>query len=236
MQIKVIAIGSTGWERFIRRWGLSFLIGKDLIFDTFGDPGVLARNIQRFKVDPSEIKHIVLSHDDWDHITGLWYLVPKCKDIKVYVCPNFKEEIKERIASFGAQVVEVGESIEIKDGIYLSGELLKESDGRKIYEQVVVIRIKDGLAVICGCAHPGIVNIVRQVGESFKTNVRWLIGGFHLKNNTFQSNLDIIKELKSMGIIRIAPMHCTGKVATNLMREEFGQGFIGLKEGESIGL
>jgi hypothetical protein len=30
MEIKLIAEGSTKWERFIRHWGLSFLIGEDV--------------------------------------------------------------------------------------------------------------------------------------------------------------------------------------------------------------
>ena len=66
MKIKIIAIGSSKWERFIRRWGVSFLIGEDVLFDAFGDPGVLLNNMRKFNVDPTKIKHIVLSHDDWD--------------------------------------------------------------------------------------------------------------------------------------------------------------------------
>jgi 7,8-dihydropterin-6-yl-methyl-4-(beta-D-ribofuranosyl)aminobenzene 5'-phosphate synthase len=102
MKIKIIATGSSKLQRFIRRWGVSFLIGEDVLFDTFGDPGVLMDNMRKFKVDTAKIKHIVLSHDDWDHITGLWCLLPNRQDITVYICPGFKREIKDRIASFCA--------------------------------------------------------------------------------------------------------------------------------------
>ena len=66
MQVRVIAVGSTKWERFIRRWGVSFLIGEDVLFDTFGDPGVFLGNMRRFNIEPAKIKYIVISHDDWD--------------------------------------------------------------------------------------------------------------------------------------------------------------------------
>ena len=101
MNIKIVAVGSTRWQRFIRRWGVSFLIGEDLLFDTFGDPGVLLRNMRKLNIDTAKIKRIVLSHDDWDHISGLWYLLPNRTDITVYICPGFQQELKDRIAQMG---------------------------------------------------------------------------------------------------------------------------------------
>ena len=61
-----------------------------MLFDTFGDPGVLLSNMRKLNVDLSSIKHIVLSHDDWDHVSGLWDLIRGRKDITVYICPGFK--------------------------------------------------------------------------------------------------------------------------------------------------
>lgn len=234
MKIKILATGSTKWERFIRRWGVSFLIGEDVLFDTFGDPGVLLNNMRKFDIDTAKIKHVVLSHDDWDHIAGLWYLLPDRKDITVYVCPGFKQGIKDRINSFGVKVLEVGKTTQIKEGIYSTGELYGESDGRKIYEQSVVVKTRDGLAVICGCAHPGVVKIAKKVKDSFKENVRWLIGGFHLKDNSDETNAHVISELQDLGVRKIVPMHCTGKRAAEAMREAFGQGFLRVREGESL--
>ena len=234
MQIQVIAVGSTKWERFIRRWGVSFLIGKDVLFDTFGDLGVLLSNMRKLNVNIDKINHIVLSHDDWDHISGLWCLIQKRKDITVYVCPGFKQEIKNRIVSFGVKLIEARETTLIKEGIYSTGELYGESEGRKICEQSIVIKTAGGLAIICGCAHPGVVNIVRHIKESFHEDVYLLIGGFHLKDNTDETNLNIIKDLRELGIRRIAPMHCTGKRATDAMSEVFGHNFIQTKVGDSI--
>lgn len=234
MRIQIIATGSTRWQRFIRRWGVSFLIGEDVLFDTFGDVGVFLNNIRKFNIDTAKIKHIVLSHDDWDHIAGLWYLLNNRKDITVYICPSFKQEIKNRIASFRAKVVEVGENTLIKDDIYSTGELYGKSAGRKIYEQSVVVKTANGLTVICGCAHPGVVNIVRYVKEHFQDGVYTLIGGFHLKDNSRQEIDDIITKMKLLNIMKIAPTHCTGKLATEILEQEFGDIFVHVKQGGLI--
>lgn len=37
IQIRLIAAGISKWEHSIRKWGVSFLIGEDTLFDAFGD-------------------------------------------------------------------------------------------------------------------------------------------------------------------------------------------------------
>jgi len=237
MKIKILATGSSKWERFIRRWGVSFLIGEDVLFDTFGDPGVLLKNMRKFNVDASKIKHIVLSHDDWDHISGLWYLIPNRTDITVYICPGFKQEIKDRIASFGAGIVEVEPFTVIKEDMFSSGQIEVSYAERTIFEQVLVIKFLKSLTIITGCAHPGIVNIIHAVQNNFLREKAYsVLGGFHLKDNTNEDNMNIIKELKDIGIRKIIPMHCTGKRATKMIRAAFGYNFIKAREGDSIEL
>jgi len=237
MDIKIVAVGSARWQRFIRRWGVSFLIGEDVLFDTFGDPGVLLGNMRKFNVETAKIKHIVLSHDDWDHISGLWYLLPDRKDITVYLCPGFQQEIKDRIVSFGVRVVEVEPFTEIKENMFSSGQIETSCADRVIFEQVLVIKFLKSLTIITGCAHPGIINIIDVVkGHFLKEQVYSILGGLHLKDNSREANLDIIEKLRTAGIRKIVPMHCTGKHATKMIRERFGYGFVWAKEGDTIEL
>ena len=212
------------------------MIGEDMLFDTFGDSDVFLNNIRKFNVDLAKIRHIVLSHDDWDHISGLWQVIPERKDITVYICPGFNPEIKERLASLGAKVIEAAKPMEIKENIYSTGGLYGESPDRKICEQSLVIRTAEGLAVICGCAHPGAVNIVKHAKESFHAEVCLLMGGFHLKDNTAETNINIIKALQALGVRKAAPMHCTGTAATEAMRQAFGEGFMLAEEGMEVDL
>ncbi len=234
MNIKIIAVGSSWWERFIRRWGVSFLIGEDILFDTFGNPWIFLRNIARYNIDLSKIKHIVISHDDWDHISGLWYVINRYKDLSVYICPNFKLEIKERIKSFSVNVIEAKEGLKIKEGIYTTGELEGESKGEIIYEQSLVIKSSKGLVVVTGCAHPGITNIVNSVKKQFNEDVYFIIGGLHLKDVPIEEAIQVIRKLKQSGVERIAPMHCTGKKTTQFIKEAFNVSCVETQKGSSI--
>lgn len=221
MNIKIIAVGSTKWQRFIGRWGISFLLDDDILFDAFGDAGVLLSNIRKFNVDTAKIKYIIISHDDWDHISGLWYLIRDRKDITVYICQGFKQEIKDRINSFGVRVVELSDGIFIKEGIYSTGQLCAESGEDKIYEQSLVIKGAKGLAVITGCAHPGIINIVDSVRQRFSENIYLIIGGLHLKDKSVKEIEEVISRLRFYGVEKVAPLHCTGKVAGQLLKAEY---------------
>lgn len=234
MYIKVIAIGSTRWDRFIRRWGVSFLIGQDLLFDTFADPYVFLNNIRSMSIDISKIKHIIISHDDWDHISGLWYIINKYKNINVYFCPNFKLEIKQRIRSFGVNVVEAGSLLKIKDGIYTTGQLYGESKGKNVYEQSLIVKSSNGLIIITGCAHPGIINIVDNVKRQFNENIYLVLGGLHLKDSTEGQINSVIAKLILSGVSKIAPCHCTGRLATRLIDKEYKDNFIQVKQGSII--
>ncbi|MDD5255368.1 MAG: MBL fold metallo-hydrolase [Candidatus Omnitrophica bacterium] len=234
MQITVIATGSSKWERFIRSWGVSFLLGDDILFDTFGDPGAFLENTRRLGIDTRKIKHIVISHDDWDHIGGLWYILNDRKDLTVYICPGFKAKTKERIRSYGVSVIETSGSTRIKDGVYSTGELCGESRGRKIYEQSLAIQTARGTAVVCGCAHPGIINILDTAQRQLGGAAYLAMGGFHLKDLRQKEIADIISGLQSRGLKIIAPMHCTGGPATRMLKESFAGGFIPVKQGSLI--
>ncbi|MFA5117405.1 MAG: MBL fold metallo-hydrolase [Candidatus Omnitrophota bacterium] len=237
MKIRILATGSSKFERLIHHWGVSFLIGDDLLFDTFGDPGILLNNIRKFGVDTAKIKNIVLSHDDWDHIAGLWYLLQNRPDITVYICPRFKQELKDRIASFGARLVEVEPLTEINKDMFSSGQIFASCADRRIFEQALVIKSLNNLTIVTGCAHPGIINIIHTVQKQFqKEKVYSVLGGFHLKDNPDEVNMNIIRELKDAGISKIVPMHCTGTRAEKMMRHEFGGRCIKAVEGDSIEL
>lgn len=210
------------------------MVGENILFDTFGDPGVFFSNIRRFNIDTSKIKHIILSHDDWDHVGGLWYLLHDLKNITVYICPGFNSQIKDRIHSSGVKVIEANGFTLVKEGIYSTGELYGESEGRRIYEQSLVIDTTLGLSVICGCAHSGIVKIIDTVTKQFNKKIYMVAGGLHLKDSSEDEITKVITFLRQHGVQKIVPMHCTGKHATNAILEAFGHNFIRAKAGDSI--
>jgi 7,8-dihydropterin-6-yl-methyl-4-(beta-D-ribofuranosyl)aminobenzene 5'-phosphate synthase len=235
MKIKVIATGSSRWDRFIRRWGVSFLIGEDILFDTFGDPKVFLKNAKRVGVNFDAIRHIVLSHDDWDHIAGLWDFIEKYKNLTVYICPNFRQDVKDRIKSFGVPFIEVNGLFKIKDGVFSTGEIEAFSGERKIYEQALAVKYLKQITIITGCAHPGIVRIVNIVrGHFCKEKDYAVMGGFHLKDSSELQIKKVISDLRDMKISRVAPMHCTGKLAQRIFKKEYGIDFMETKAGSVV--
>jgi 7,8-dihydropterin-6-yl-methyl-4-(beta-D-ribofuranosyl)aminobenzene 5'-phosphate synthase len=234
MKLKILAEGSTKWQRFVKHWGLSILIGEDILFDTFGKPGYVLKQLKKYKIDINKIKHIVISHDDWDHVTGLWKILERNQDVKVYACPHFKSAIKAKIKWYGAHIVDEEGAVNLRDNIYLSGELTGKRLGSDIPEQYLAIKTAKGIVVITGCAHPGIIEIAQHAKSVFSSNIRLLIGGFHLKDHTAKEAHDIVLKLKALGVSQVVPLHCTGKIAQELFKREFKQNCIVAGEGQVI--
>ncbi|MEW6088183.1 MAG: MBL fold metallo-hydrolase [bacterium] len=238
MRIKLIAVGSTKWERFIRKWGVSFLIGEDVLFDTFGNPGIFLSNIQRINIDLSRIKHIVISHDDWDHISGLCHITDTRKNIKVYICPDFAQESKEKIRFSCVNVIEANSLLKIKDEIYTTGQIYGESEGKRkpVYEQSLIVKSSKGLTIVTGCAHPGIINILDNVKKQFNENIYLVLGGLHLKDKTIGEIQEVLSKLKHYRVQKVAPLHCTGKRAEQLLKNAYNDNYISLNAGEVLEL
>lgn len=236
MKLTILAEGSTKWQRLIRRWGVSFLLDNDILFDAFGRTDIFKQNLDKFNVDIKQIKTVILSHEHWDHTGGLKYLLENQKNITVYVPAGFNKIIKETLSSNGIKLIETNKITQIKENVFISETLCGYLHGHAICEQSLVIKTDKGLSVICGCAHPGIDNMAKKIKQDFKENIHTLIGGFHLKDNDEATNELIIKNLQEDGIQRIIPMHCTGKRAVEYIKKVFGTGFAETNEGDIIEL
>ena len=69
--------------------------------------------------------------------------------------------------------------------------------------------------------------------KNFGGSLDLLIGGFHLKDNAKNINEEIVRELKAIGVRRVAPLHCTGYTAQSIFKREYGQDCI-KPDGEGI--
>jgi 7,8-dihydropterin-6-yl-methyl-4-(beta-D-ribofuranosyl)aminobenzene 5'-phosphate synthase len=115
------------------------------------------------------------------------------------------------------EMVEVTDPMEILPGIHTTGEL-----GSSIREQALVVETEQGLVVVTGCAHPGVVEIVRRAKELVDGEVALVMGGFHLGDASEEQIDNIIADFRELGVQQVAPSHCTGDIARNMFAEAFG--------------
>ena len=213
-------------------WGLSCFIeglGKNILFDTGGDGAILLNNMKKLKIDPLKIDYIVLSHIHADHTGGLWDFLKKNNRVIVYLPQSFPDTFKEKAKMSSEDVVFVRKPVKIGTKTWSTGEL-----GTGIKEQSLVIDTKKGLVIITGCAHPGIVNIVKFAKDYFNKEIYLVLGGFHLLAYNESQIKEIIKQLKGRGVKKVGPSHCTGGKAIELFREQWGKDFFDLGCGAYI--
>jgi len=236
MELKVIATSSGRLDRVFSKWGLSFLVGDNLLFDTFSSPKILLANMKKMNIDLSAIRHVAISHDYWDHTGGLTGLLERNKKLIVYACPGFSNELKEKVISSGAPLMEVEKFFRIEPNIYTTGEISGIYADFFIAEQSLVIENNGKLSLITGCAHPGIVSIIEEVKNHFKKEVESIIGGFHLYDKTPDKIASTAGEIIKLGVKKVYSTHCTGERAERIFRKKFTKGFAILKSGDILNI
>ena len=222
-------------QRLETKWGFSCLVEgleKTILFDTGGDSGTLLSNMKKLKIDPNEIDAVVLSHIHGDHVGGLSGFLEENIDVIVYLPESFPDSFKDTARSFGAEVLEVSEAEELFTGVYTTGEL-----GNGIKEQSLVVASGQGLVVITGCAHPGVVNIVRKARDMLAEKPVYLvIGGFHMSGASTHQIQSVIEGFRQLSVRKVAPCHCSGDETRRLFREEYGENYIDSGAGQIITL
>jgi 7,8-dihydropterin-6-yl-methyl-4-(beta-D-ribofuranosyl)aminobenzene 5'-phosphate synthase len=108
--------------------------------------------------------------------------------------------------------------------------------GSRIVEQALVVETGEGLVVVTGCAHPGVVEMVRRsvsfvadrAGEAVGSvggqalHPYLVMGGFHLGSASSRRVETIIADFRELGVQRVAPCHCTGDQARQMFASAFG--------------
>ena len=214
--------------------GLSYLIESDkkILFDT-GHTDLFLKNAERMGIDLDVIDTVVLSHGHWDHGNGLKFL----KNKKLICHPEafIKRFNKNKTKNIGLELsyeklldrfelVVTKESYQISENIFFLGEIPRlnnfESKTTTFVDENqkndflpddsgLAIILGDEIVVVSGCAHSGICNIIEHGKKVTGINkVKAVIGGFHLKDDGFQTK-ETIKYFKDQNIEQIFPSHCT---------------------------
>lgn len=89
-------------------------------------------------------------------------------------------------------------------------------------DQAAFFESKDGVIVVLGCAHSGVVNTLRHVHELVSgKSIHTVIGGAHLLAASEERMDKTVAALREFDVKRLIPLHCTGFAAAARLRDEF---------------
>jgi 7,8-dihydropterin-6-yl-methyl-4-(beta-D-ribofuranosyl)aminobenzene 5'-phosphate synthase len=119
----------------------------------------------------------------------------------------------------------------------VAAHALVERDGRReqdpmLDDQSLYVRTSLGLVVVAGCAHRGIINIIRHgIALTGCTDVYLALGGTHLGPASKAQVDATIAALKDIGVQWLGLSHCTGLKHAARFAAEFGQKFFNNNAG-----
>lgn len=120
---------------------------------------------------------------------------------------------------------------------YIDRQGQRQAD-RVMDEQALVIDVRgEGLVVLTGCAHAGVVNTVTQARAVLGDRpIRAVMGGFHLGfPSTPQENVGLtVSALQELEVRSIMPMHCSGLRAHASFSETFPETYIQPAVGTTV--
>jgi len=213
-------------------WGFSCLViheNDTILFDAGNREDIFVHNLKVLGIDISTVQTMVISHHHGDHTGNVFNVLSKNPGMKVFLPSSLDGEYEDQVEDLGGKACLKSSCKRISKDIYLSGEM-----GFQIKEQALVIDTKKGLVIIAGCAHPGIDRMVSCFIEKFQKDVFLVMGGFHTQEANRQQALEIIDGFKKMGVEKVAPSHCTGKLTMKLFKDAFQSDFIQNGTGKII--
>lgn len=213
-------------------WGFSALIEgteKTILFDTGTKPAILLQNLKALAVEAKAVDLVAFSHFHGDHTGGLLEFLKLNGQVTVYTPSSFSDKFLDEVRRAGAEVKRTNEAVEICRGVRYLGET-----GSQIPEQALVISTPEGLAVVTGCAHPGIVDMLKKARRDSGRDIALVLGGFHLLDKSEGELRAIVGEFKALGVRKVGATHCTGDKAIALFKEAYGENFVPLGVGRKI--
>ncbi|MBN1223229.1 MAG: MBL fold metallo-hydrolase [Candidatus Aminicenantes bacterium] len=214
-------------------WGFACLIQgaeKTILFDTGTKDNILFHNIRLLNMDSSEVEVVVISHEHGDHTGGLKAFLNENNGVVVYFPKSFSKQFYQFIEKAGAASTPVDEPVRLCDGVYSTGEM----KGGRIAEQSLILDTHDGLVIITGCSHQGIVNILKKAKSMFDKPIDTVFGGFHLLEHSDEAVAEIIAQFKELGVSKCGATHCTGERQIGLFREAYGANFVEMGVGRVL--
>jgi len=150
----------------------------------------------------------------------------------------------EELESLGARFHLSKEPLAISPEIMTTGEIPMVTDYEKVDpvlfikkgaewepdmvmdDQALVFKTQEGLVVVPGCAHRGIINTLYHAQRIAGTDrIYGVVGGSHLIGTSEERLWQTIGALKDLGVQKLGLCHCTDLSVAAILVQEFGQNF-----------
>jgi 7,8-dihydropterin-6-yl-methyl-4-(beta-D-ribofuranosyl)aminobenzene 5'-phosphate synthase len=199
---------------------------KAVLFDTGANAETLFENFAALKLDPKDVDLVVISHTHGDHMAGLLPFLAKKGECQVFLPASAPPGLVKQVEAAKGKVVLVKDPLSVCEGVFSTGTVGDE--------QALAVDTPQGLVIITGCAHPGVVELVEKATSVMPKEIYLVMGGFHLINSA-EPDLELIsRRLRELGVKNLGASHCTGDKAITLFKKDFGKNYIPLGVGKEI--
>ncbi|MBR2957424.1 MAG: MBL fold metallo-hydrolase [Clostridia bacterium] len=239
-----------------------------LLLDT-GASGDFVLNAEKLGIDLRKVDTLVLSHGHYDHTGGVMRFVGINPTAKIYLHKNAGGEyfndynsqrkyigIDKKILDLPQLILTEG-NIKIDDELFVFSDidcvspipsgnsiLKKELGGELVqddfnHEQYLVVTSGGKTALLSGCAHRGILNIMHCCKKLFGSYPDYVVSGFHMMKKTPYNEADktlaeeTAKALKATGA-KFFSGHCTGDEAMEILLQILGNKLTVMHSGDRI--
>ncbi len=240
MKVTTLTENLTYDRALLAEHGLSFFLEspkQKILFDT-GQSDIFIRNANVLNIDLNKADSLIISHGHYDHTGGIKHFLEINSKAKIYIKQEAFNKKYSKFRESGIpysheipeeRIIYTNETTQLEEGLFIISNILPENilyekDNPGMYVETGGVKYKDnfadeqylvtmndnGISIITGCSHLGIVNILNDAVNRFGLPLNYLVGGLHTSNSPENEIKLIIKQLEYYNPKGIALSHCTG--------------------------